>query len=92
MNDPSFNLAMAEDERIAWARHDAGWTADEGGWFAPDGTPESDWEAADYPLPEDVTAYREWHSAFHHYDALDAGVPTPDPYPNAPAKRRVLYE
>jgi hypothetical protein len=88
---PAVEAAMAEDERIAWARHDAGWTADEGGWFAPDGTPESDWEAADYPFPEDVPAYREWHSAFYHYDALDAGVPTPDPYPNAPAKRRVLY-
>ena len=106
MTDPAFNLAqvairpdwythlptveaaMAEDDRIAWARHDAGWEGDEGGWYAPDGVHESEWE---YPFPEDVTAYSEWHSAFHHYDALDAGVPTPDPYPNAPAHRQARY-
>lgn len=24
-----------------------------------------------------------WFTTFHHYDALDAGAPPPNPYPNA---------
>jgi hypothetical protein len=92
MNDPAFNLAMAqvhpnwydhlsqveaamaEDDRIHRLRWQAGWSADEGGWFAPDGTPERDWEENGYPFPEDP-GYAAWADAFWHYEALDAAEP-----------------
>jgi hypothetical protein len=88
---PAAEAAMADADRCTWARIDAGWEGDEGGWYAPDGTHESDWAAEGYPFPEDVAEYRAWHSAFHHYDAQDAGAPQPDPYPEAPAHRRACY-
>lgn len=85
--------AMAADDRRTWARFDAGWTADEGGWFAPDGTPEIDWEESGYPFPEDVAAYTEWHSAYYHHEALDNDLDLGrlNPYPDAPPHRRQRY-
>lgn len=67
----SVEAAMAEEDRIAKVRWQAGWTADEGGWYAPCGTHESDWEDEGYPLPEDPQ-FPAWSAAFYHYD-----TPTP---------------
>ena len=42
---------MAEWDRVYSIRTAAGWECDdEAGWFAPDGTPEYEWDG---PLPED---------------------------------------
>jgi len=90
---PQVEAAMADDYRTAYARHDAGWTADEGGWYSPDGMSESAWEDCDYPFPEDIPAYTEWFLAFYHYEAvnndLDPGAL--NPYPNTPPARAHLY-
>ena len=82
--------AMADEDRITWARFDAGWQADEGGWYAPDGTHESDWEDEGYPFPEDVAAYTEWYLAFYHHEAADNDMFLV-PYPKAPPHRRANY-
>lgn len=50
---PQVEAQMAYLARVDKARFAAGWTADEGGWYAPDGTPEDDWDG---PLPEDIPA------------------------------------
>lgn len=48
---PKVEQAMAEWDRVYSIRTTAGWECDEeGGWFAPDGTPEYEWDG---PLPED---------------------------------------
>lgn len=86
---PAVEAAMAEDDRIAWARHDAGWEGDEGGWYSPDGVHEDSWAEEGWPFPEDAD-FASWFRAAYHYEAQDAGVEL-DPYPNAPAKRRALY-
>lgn len=78
---PAVEAAMAEEDRIARLRWQAGWTADEGGWTSPCGIHESDWEHEEgYPLPEDPD-FPAWASAFYHYEALDAG--TVNPYPHS---------
>lgn len=76
--------AMAESDRITWARFDASWTADEGGWFAPDETPESDWEEAGLPFPEDVEDYIAWFRTL-------PGSTDQSPYPDAPPERAARY-
>jgi hypothetical protein len=80
----SFDAMVRAYERTADARIAAGWDQcpETGAWCSPEGVSESDWDAEGYPLPEDP-AFREWASAFYHYDAADAGVP--DPFPPTPA-------
>lgn len=81
---PQVEAAMAEESRIATARHAAGWDGDEGGWYSPDGVSESAWELEDWPFPEDA-AFASWFCATYHYEALDQGLDpsTLNPYPNA---------
>jgi hypothetical protein len=69
------------------ARQAAGWTTRNGtGWWSPHCGPdgkqlsEADWVAEGWPLPEDP-GYAAWYSATFHYDALDAGLLGPDPFP-----------
>lgn len=77
--------AITEQARIYNLRLAAGWTRDECCWTAPCGTCEIDWHYNGWPFPEDST-FPAWFTAFHHYDALDADAPPPNPYPNAPAQ------
>lgn len=78
-----FDATVRAHNRMVSLRRAAGWDFDpEYGWAAPCGTPETDWEDSGYPFPEDPT-FPAWFTAFHHYDAADAGVPSPNPYPNA---------
>lgn len=37
--------AMSVEDKIFQARTEAGWSMDDRGWYAPDGTPETDWDA-----------------------------------------------
>lgn len=90
---PAVEAALADSERVAWARLDAGWAASEDGWTAPDGSHESNWGEAGYPFPEDVAAYVEWHDTFYYYETLDNDLEPAalNPYPNAPTHRQHRY-
>lgn len=89
MPSPEINLHLRRvwlPVRAVGLRLAAGWDPDPvRGWTAPCGTTEAEWLDAGYPLPEDAD-FAEWFTAFHHYDALDADAPPPNPYPNAPAQ------
>lgn len=89
---PQVEAAMAEESRIALARHDAGWDGDEGGWVSPEGIHESTWEEEGWPFPEDP-AFPDWFRSAYHYEAADAGLDpfTLNPYPKAPLSRQHLY-
>lgn len=84
MSLSSFDATVLGFNRMVDRRLAAGWDFDpEYGWAAPCGTTADDWEHVHgYPLPEDDD-FAAWFSAFHHYDAADAGVASPNPYPNA---------